>query len=715
MPGRFWAELLLFGGILAGFCLRGADRSTAAPRPEWIHLGDRPGDQMVAAYFRHEVEQIATGCLSSVPTGEEWPEWHRRHRQQLLEMLGLDPMPERTPLNPVITGTEEFEDILVEKLYFQSLPRLYVTGNLYRPKEIREKLPAILYVCGHGAVRKGNVSFGNKCAYSHYGVAFAKRGYVCLVIDTVQLGEIEGIHHGTYRYGMWWWNNRGYTPAGVEAWNSMRAIDYLQSRPEVDPGRIGITGRSGGGAYSWWTAAIDDRVQAAVPVAGITDLEDHVVDGCVEGHCDCMYIVNTYRWDYPMVAALVAPRALLIGNTDNDDIFPEDGVRRLYEKVRKVYAALGAEDKFALVLFPGRHDDVPPLQEATLRWFDKHLKGKEEPVDVPLAKKVEPERLKVFSTLPEDQLNTTIHESFVPRAESALPQSAQQWQAMVQNWELTLREKCFRGWPSQIPALEPRLVLETEAEGVRLAVWEFTSQPTVRLRLYILGPVADLLPRKVILQVLDESSWKELVAAVRCGFETVIVPEAKVDATAEIPAADPAAWEQLLHRLQEENIWWVGFSPRGIGPTAWNPSDRKRVQIERRFMLLGQTSDGMRVWDVLRAVQMLRSMPSLQRTPLVVSGKGQAGVLGLYAAVFQPGVDAVELRDPPSGHREGPIFLNVERFLDLPQTVALVAGRMAVTIYCGQPEAWAYPQKVLELLQRSGQLTLCPTPGRQDR
>jgi hypothetical protein len=426
-----------------------------------------------------------------------------------------------------------------------------------------------------------------------------------------------------------------------------------------------------------------------------------------------MYIVNTYRWDYPMVAALVAPRALLIGNTDNDDIFPEDGVRRLYEKVRKVYAALGAEDKFALVLFPGRHDDVPPLQEATLRWFDKHLKGKEEPVDVPLAKKVEPERLKVFSTLPEDQLNTTIHESFVPRAESALPQSAQQWQAMVQNWELTLREKCFRGWPSQIPALEPRLVLE--AEGVRLAVWEFTSQPTVRLRLYILGPVADLLPRKVILQVLDESSWKELVAAVRCGFETVIVPEAKVDATAEIPAADPAAWEQLLHRLQEENIWWVGFSPRGIGPTAWNPSDRKRVQIERRFMLLGQTSDGMRVWDVLRAVQMLRSMPSLQRTPLVVSGKGQAGVLGLYAAVFQPGVDAVELRDPPSGHREGPIFLNVGRFLDLPQTVALVASRMAVTIYCGQPEAWAYPQKVLELLQRSGQLTLCPTPGRQDR
>ncbi len=712
MVGRLRILLLTFlAGIVGRFCVEAPDGAAAAPRPEWIHLGDRPGDQMLAAYFRQEVEQIAAGCLSKVPTREEWPEWHKRHRQQLLEMLGLDPMPERTPLNAVLTGTEELEDIVVEKLHFQSLPRLYVTANLYRPKEVKEKLPAILYVCGHGAVRKGNISFGNKCAYSHYGVAFAKRGYVCLVIDTVQLGEIEGIHHGTYRYGMWWWNNRGYTPAGVEAWNSMRAIDYLQSRPEVDPARIGITGRSGGGAYSWWTAAIDDRIQAAVPVAGITDLEDHVLDGCVEGHCDCMYIVNTYRWDYPMVAALVAPRALLIGNTDNDDIFPEDGVRRLYEKVRKVYVALGAEDKFDLALFPGRHEDVPPLQEATLRWFDKHLKGEEQPVEVPLAVKVEPERLKVFEQLPEDQSNTTIHESFVPKAEPALPRSAQEWVAMSSKWEEILREKCFRGWPSQLPPLEPKLVVESETEGVRLAVWEFTSQPAIRLRIYILAPVADQLPKKIVVQILDESSWKKLVAAIRCGFESVIVPEARVDATAEVPAADPEAWEQLIHRLGEENIWWVGFPPRGIGPTAWNPADRKRVQIERRFMLIGQTSDGMRVWDVVRAVGVLRSMPSLQGIPLVLSGKAQAGVLGLYAAIFQPGVDAVELRDPPTCHREGPIILNVERYLDLPQTVALLTSRLPVTIYSTQVEPWTYPRKVLELLQKQAQLILIPAAG----
>lgn len=80
----------------------------------------------------------------------------------------------------------------------------------------------------------------------------------------------------------------------------------------MDPNRIGVTGRSGGGAYSWWIAAIDERIKVAVPVAGITDLQNHVVDGTVEGHCDCMFIVNTYRWDYPMVAALVSPQAVAL-------------------------------------------------------------------------------------------------------------------------------------------------------------------------------------------------------------------------------------------------------------------------------------------------------------------------------------------------------------------------------------------------------------------
>ena len=107
-----------------------------------------------------------------------------------------------------------------------------------------------------------------------------------------------------------------------EAWFGIRALDYLSTRPEVDTNRFGITGHSGGGAYSWAVTALDDRIKVAAPTAGITTLKNHVSDGAIEGHCDCMFMVNTERWDFDRVAALVAPRPLLISNTDKDQIFP---------------------------------------------------------------------------------------------------------------------------------------------------------------------------------------------------------------------------------------------------------------------------------------------------------------------------------------------------------------------------------------------------------
>ena len=86
-------------------------------------------------------------------------------------------------------------------MHYQSMPGLYVTANLYRPAKSEGRLPAILYVCGHANVVKDGVSLGNKTGYQHHGEWFARHGYVCLIIDTVQLGEIRGEHHGTYSKG----------------------------------------------------------------------------------------------------------------------------------------------------------------------------------------------------------------------------------------------------------------------------------------------------------------------------------------------------------------------------------------------------------------------------------------------------------------------------------------------------------------------------------
>ncbi len=210
-------------------------------------------------------------------------------------------------------------------LHYQSRPRLYVTANLYRPAEAKpgEKLPAVLYVCGHS----GRGRNGNKVAYQSHGIWFARHGYVCLVVDTLQLGEIAAIHHGTYRENRWWWHSRGYTPAGVECWNGVRGIDYLVSRPDVDPERIAVTGISGGGAATFWVAAADERVKVAVPVSGMADLESYVPNRVINGHCDCMFLYNTFQWPWTRIAGLVAPRPMLFVNSDNDRIFP-DGRQR---------------------------------------------------------------------------------------------------------------------------------------------------------------------------------------------------------------------------------------------------------------------------------------------------------------------------------------------------------------------------------------------------
>src|SRR5437588_12937712 len=149
------------------------------------------------------------------------------------------------------------------------------------------------------------------------------------MLGTLQLGVIPGFHHGTYGIRerqpvetRWWWHSAGYTPAGVECWNGVRAIDYLLSRDDVDPERIGVTGISGGGAATFWIAAADDRVKVAVPVSGMSDLESYVKNKVVNGHCDCMFLYNTYQWDWATIAALVAPRPMLVANSDNDSILP---------------------------------------------------------------------------------------------------------------------------------------------------------------------------------------------------------------------------------------------------------------------------------------------------------------------------------------------------------------------------------------------------------
>ena len=635
-------------------------------------IGTSHADAMLADYFRDETAKLRDRCLTDVKSLEDWQAKRKVYREQLFEMLGLDPLPEKTDLKPVITGKIEHEQFTVENLHFQSRPGLYVTANLYIPKDLEKPAPTILYVCGHGNVKKNGISYGSKTSYQHHPAWFARHGYVCLIIDTLQLGEIEGIHHGTYRYKMWWWNCRGYTPAGVEAWNCIRALDYLETRKEVDAGRIGVTGRSGGGAYSWWTSALDDRIKVAVPVAGMTDLQNYVVDGCVEGHCDCMFIVNTYRWDYPLVAALVAPRPLLISNSDKDSIFPLDGVIRLHEKLRNIYRLYSAEKNFGLNITEGPHKDTQELRVSAFTWFNRFLKNDTSLIDEPAVPFFKPEQLKVFKELPADEINTHVQELFVPKyQQSSKPLSAQQRQTLLK----TLREKSFGGWPTQEQAgpLDIRQVFSAERHGISLSAFDFTSQPYVRLRLYLAHRPGIERPDKVVLNILDQQGWTQWLTGMRIEFAEELKDET-------LPDPNEEAFEQLLKTLKDNNTALAFTAPRGIGLTAWNPDERKQTQIRRRFMLLGQTLDGMRVWDVRRTVQTLRQIELLKDVPIVLKGQHIMAGIVLYASLFEPDIAGLDLWDLPESHREGPIFLNVLRFMDIPLAIAMAAEHTEVRL-----------------------------------
>ena len=519
-----------------------------------------------------------------------------------------------------------------------------------------------------------------------------RNGYVCLVLDTLQMGEIEGIHHGTYRYDMWWWLCRGYTPAGVEAWNCIRALDYLQTRPEVDPQRMGVTGRSGGGAYSWWIAALDDRIQVAVPVAGITNLRNHVVDGCVEGHCDCMFMMNTYRWDYPLVAALVAPRPLLISNTDRDSIFPLDGVVRTFEQTRRIYALLDATEQLGLNISPGPHQDTQQLRVHAFGWFNRHLKDDDSLISDVAEKRFEPQELRVFDSLPSDERNTSVQEWFVPAADlPARPESAAQWDQQRRSWHEALVSRVFRGWPEPADRLDARLLLDRVDGDVRRRLYVFTSQQTVTLPLLLLQPASLERPDQLELHVLDPQQWQEIAAAWSDATRLITGDESSGERWVE-PVV--AAWPEAISRQHAVAY----LLPRGIGPTAWSQEPAKLVQNRRRFYLLGQTLDGMRCWDVRRGIQLLRAMDEFSSTPLRLIARQRMAGVALYASLFEPPLAGLDLVQLPDSHREGPYLLNVQRFLDLPQAVAMVAQRSPVILRGTEPSHWQYAQDTAQVL-----------------
>jgi cephalosporin-C deacetylase-like acetyl esterase len=648
---RSFLALLLLGGLTLP--AQGQQRfSSASQRYE-----------MFQASLRERADEISRNSLTGLSDPAAWPARKAALRHEMLTMLGLDPLPERTPLHAQVTGQFEREDYTVRKVLFQSMPGLYVTGNLYVPKHVTGRLPAVLYLCGHAPGL-----WGAKVNYQHHGIALARRGFVAFLIDTIEFGEISGIHHGLHNLGMWNWLSLGYTPVGPEVWNAMRAMDYLETLPEVDPKRVALTGISGGGSITWYAAAADPRFSVVAPVCATWTAGDQLAEKSVVENCDCMYFPNTFQLDFPVLGALIAPRPLKAIGAKRDVMFPPAGYHAVYRKVRPVYEMLGAAGKLEEFDYETEHKDILPFRKEANEWIGRWLKDDSTPFEEGEIHREDGATLAVLDRVPADAINDDIQNVFIKthrlRPYSSLPA----WERRKRDLTEDLKKNVFRAFPSKTVSFD---AAKKEFHGwtERYAnSWdlEFTTESNVRVTAQLFVPRPPAKPTEALIYVK--------------GAEDIV---------------DPIDYDQILPAIGKQVV--LVLKPRAVD---YPVSNEGMTTLKRSAAILGATIESMQVWDILRSVDYLVSAEGLNLTSISIYGRKDMGVLGIYAAIFDKRITRVILDNPPASHWQSPALLNVLRFTDLPEAAALMAPRELVSL-TPLPEPYAFTRTIYGLFGKS--------------
>lgn len=301
--------------------------------------------------------------------------WETRRaelRRQVLFSAGLWPMPPKTALNPRVTGKVDAEDYTIENVALETRPGFFLCGNLYRPKGKKGPYPGIVNPHGHwihgrlemqpdvpkadpnGKMGDGR---GNLVAI---GVNLARQGFVVFAYDAVGYNDTKQVDHEFAKSLKAW--AYGVSELGLQLWDSIRVVDYLQSLKFVDKNRIGCTGASGGGSQTFLLTAVDDRVKVSVPV--------NMVSAHMQGGCLCEngpgLRVGT---DNVEIASITAPRPMLMVACTGD--WTANNPKEEWPAVKKIYDLYGAGDKTAVVQFNYQHNYNVESREAMYAWFGK--------------------------------------------------------------------------------------------------------------------------------------------------------------------------------------------------------------------------------------------------------------------------------------------------------------------------------------------------------
>ena len=346
MFNRFVAAALLFAAVSFPIEASGTERKEQEPQ---LCRGDYHSEEAAKAQLARFAE--------SYSNLDEWKVRAKCIREGILRGAGMEPLPAKCPLNPIIHSRREYQGYTVENVAFESLPGFFVMGNLYRPSDANGPFAGILCPHGHFPNPNGGGRFRDdmqkRCA------SLARMGAVVLSYDMVGWGESKklGFKH-----------NREEV-LKLQLNNSIRAVDFLISLSEVDQKRIGVTGASGGGTQTFLLTAVDDRVTVSVPVVMVSA---HFFGGCVCESGMPIHKSASHETNNAEIAALAAPRAQLIISDGQDWTKNTPNVEFLY--IRAVYCLYGAEDKVENIHLPDEgHDYGLSKRVGAYRFLARHL------------------------------------------------------------------------------------------------------------------------------------------------------------------------------------------------------------------------------------------------------------------------------------------------------------------------------------------------------
>lgn len=372
---REWLHLA--GGLaLSGLGLPSQVRSQS-PAPATDLTPYQRFPRMVHEYYVAKIRGIEKRGLErkmALSTRAEAEAYIAEVREKIAKAFA--PMPkEKTPLNAKVTGRIERDTYTVENIIFESRPKFYVTANLYLPKNRPGgKVPGVVGSCGH--------SQNGKCAeaYQSFAQGLARLGTACLIFDPIGQGErsqyvdpagkllIKGTttehnHAGNQMELV------GEFLGSWRAWDGIRALDYLLSRPEIDPQHVGITGNSGGGTLSTWLIGLERRWTMGAPACFVTTWRRNLENELPQDNEQCPPRSLAYGLDHDDYLAAMAPKPIII-LAQSRDYFDARGSAETHERLRHLYRLLGAEDKIQLHVGPDEHGYSQPNREAMYRFFN---------------------------------------------------------------------------------------------------------------------------------------------------------------------------------------------------------------------------------------------------------------------------------------------------------------------------------------------------------